>query len=133
MNLEWSLFLMYLCLLGICGGSASGKTTVATKIIESLNVPWVTLLSMDSFYKVCESIIVLLRYIWYKSHLTVFKLCQICLICYYYENLLFMFATYSNLTYTCVFQNVFVWMFASEKSFIFERSRSGNCILSLNL
>ncbi|KAH0554321.1 uridine-cytidine kinase-like 1 isoform X1 [Cotesia glomerata] len=38
--------------IGICGGSASGKTTVATKIIEFLNVPWVTLLSMDSFYKV---------------------------------------------------------------------------------
>lgn len=38
--------------LGICGGSASGKTTVAEKIIESLGVPWVTLLSMDSFYKV---------------------------------------------------------------------------------
>lgn len=37
---------------GICGGSASGKTTVAEKIIESLDVPWVTLLSMDSFYKV---------------------------------------------------------------------------------
>lgn len=42
----------YLCAIGICGGSASGKTTVATKIIESLDVPWVTLLSMDSFYKV---------------------------------------------------------------------------------
>nr|CAI5857296.1 unnamed protein product [Callosobruchus analis] len=38
--------------IGICGGSASGKTTVAQKIIESLGVPWVTLLSMDSFYKV---------------------------------------------------------------------------------
>lgn len=38
--------------IGICGGSASGKTTVARKIIEALNVPWVTLLSMDSFYKV---------------------------------------------------------------------------------
>lgn len=37
---------------GICGGSASGKTTVAEKIIEYLGVPWVTLLSMDSFYKV---------------------------------------------------------------------------------
>lgn len=37
--------------IGICGGSASGKTTVATKIIESLDVPWVTLFSMDSFYK----------------------------------------------------------------------------------
>lgn len=39
-------------LTGICGGSASGKTTVAQKIIESLDVPWVTLLSMDCFYKV---------------------------------------------------------------------------------
>ncbi|CAH0546438.1 unnamed protein product [Brassicogethes aeneus] len=39
-------------IIGICGGSASGKTTVAEKIIESLGVPWVTLLSMDSFYKV---------------------------------------------------------------------------------
>jgi uridine kinase len=38
--------------IGICGGSASGKTTVANKIIASLDVQWVTLLSMDSFYKV---------------------------------------------------------------------------------
>ncbi|XP_076440468.1 uridine-cytidine kinase-like 1 [Babylonia areolata] len=38
--------------IGICGGSASGKTTVAKKIIEALDVPWVSLLSMDSFYKV---------------------------------------------------------------------------------
>lgn len=38
--------------IGICGGSASGKTTVANKIIEALGHPWVTLLSMDSFYKV---------------------------------------------------------------------------------
>lgn len=37
---------------GINGGSASGKTTVAQKIIESLDVPWVTLLSMDCFYKI---------------------------------------------------------------------------------
>ncbi|GBP19559.1 Uridine-cytidine kinase-like 1 [Eumeta japonica] len=29
-----------------------GKTTVAAKIIESLNMPWVTVVSMDSFYKV---------------------------------------------------------------------------------
>ena len=39
-------------LIGLSGGSASGKTTVARKVIESLRVPWVTLLSMDSFYKV---------------------------------------------------------------------------------
>jgi uridine kinase len=38
--------------IGLCGGSASGKTTVARKIIEDLNVQWVSLLSMDSFYKV---------------------------------------------------------------------------------
>uniref|UniRef100_A0AAY5KXT7 Uridine-cytidine kinase n=1 Tax=Esox lucius TaxID=8010 RepID=A0AAY5KXT7_ESOLU len=38
--------------IGLCGGSASGKTTAARKIIEALDVPWVVLLSMDSFYKV---------------------------------------------------------------------------------
>ncbi|CAG2110856.1 unnamed protein product [Medioppia subpectinata] len=38
--------------IGICGGSASGKTTVSQKIIEALDVPWVTLLCLDSFYKV---------------------------------------------------------------------------------
>lgn len=38
--------------IGVCGGSASGKTTVAKRIIEALDVPWVSLLSMDSFYKV---------------------------------------------------------------------------------
>lgn len=38
--------------IGLCGGSASGKTTVARRIIEQLDVPWVSLLSMDSFYKV---------------------------------------------------------------------------------
>ena len=39
-------------MIGICGGSASGKTTVANKIISELGVPWVTHLSMDSFYKI---------------------------------------------------------------------------------
>ncbi|XP_064394292.1 uridine-cytidine kinase-like 1 [Halichondria panicea] len=38
--------------IGLAGGSASGKTTVACRVIESLKVPWVSLLSMDSFYKV---------------------------------------------------------------------------------
>ncbi|XP_067938012.1 uridine-cytidine kinase-like 1 [Watersipora subatra] len=38
--------------IGICGGSASGKTTVAKKIIQELDVQWISLLSMDSFYKV---------------------------------------------------------------------------------
>lgn len=40
---------------GLAGGSASGKTTVAKRIIESLGVPWVSLLSMDSFYKVLNA------------------------------------------------------------------------------
>lgn len=38
--------------IGICGGSASGKTTVANRIVKQLEVPWVTVLPMDSFYKV---------------------------------------------------------------------------------
>ncbi|XP_075427782.1 uridine-cytidine kinase-like 1 isoform X5 [Ascaphus truei] len=38
--------------IGLGGGSASGKTTVARMIIEALDVPWVVLISMDSFYKV---------------------------------------------------------------------------------
>jgi len=37
--------------IGLTGGSASGKTTVAEKIIEALDLPWVVLFSMDSFYK----------------------------------------------------------------------------------
>jgi len=35
----------------VTGGSASGKTSVCNEIIEALNVPWVVLVSMDSFYK----------------------------------------------------------------------------------
>lgn len=38
--------------IGLSGGSASGKTSVARRVIEDLKVPWVTILSMDSFYKV---------------------------------------------------------------------------------
>lgn len=37
--------------IGICGGSASGKTSVAKNVIEGIDVPWVVLLAMDSFYK----------------------------------------------------------------------------------
>lgn len=46
---------------GICGGSASGKTTVAKRIIEDLDVQWVSLLSMDSFYKVWNVLIINMR------------------------------------------------------------------------
>ncbi|TNN21136.1 Uridine-cytidine kinase-like 1 [Schistosoma japonicum] len=37
--------------IGICGGSASGKTSVARVIIESLDIQWVSLISLDSYYK----------------------------------------------------------------------------------
>jgi uridine kinase len=37
--------------IGVAGGSASGKTSVAHHIIQHLGLPWVVLLSMDSFYK----------------------------------------------------------------------------------
>ncbi|KYQ93010.1 uridine kinase [Tieghemostelium lacteum] len=36
--------------IGVCGGSASGKTSVCERVIANLNVRWVVLLSMDSFY-----------------------------------------------------------------------------------
>jgi len=39
-------------IIGVCGGSASGKTTVAKRIIAELGVPWVVIISLDSFYKV---------------------------------------------------------------------------------
>ena len=38
-------------IIGISGGSGSGKTSIAKKIIDDLAIPWITLLSMDSFYK----------------------------------------------------------------------------------
>lgn len=38
--------------IGVAGGSASGKTSVARSILASLpNVPWVCIVSQDSFYK----------------------------------------------------------------------------------
>ncbi|KAJ2725839.1 Uridine kinase [Coemansia sp. Benny D115] len=38
-------------MVGIAGGSASGKTSVAKRIVESLDAPWVVIISMDSFYR----------------------------------------------------------------------------------
>ena len=38
--------------VGIAGGSGSGKSTFVRKIVEELNVPWVVVISLDSFYKV---------------------------------------------------------------------------------
>ncbi|KAK4521859.1 uncharacterized protein ATC70_004397 [Mucor velutinosus] len=39
-------------MIGVAGGSASGKTSVAERILKNLNVPWVVIISMDSFYNV---------------------------------------------------------------------------------
>jgi uridine kinase len=38
-------------IVGIAGSSGSGKTSLALAIIRQLNLPWVIVLSMDSFYK----------------------------------------------------------------------------------
>ncbi|KZZ96332.1 uridine-cytidine kinase-like 1 [Ascosphaera apis ARSEF 7405] len=38
-------------IIGIAGCSGSGKTSVAMKIIQSLNIPWVAMLVMDSYYR----------------------------------------------------------------------------------
>ena len=43
---------LHTSIVGLAGGSASGKTSLAMRIIETLGIPWVSLLSMDSFYKV---------------------------------------------------------------------------------
>ncbi|KAK0259679.1 Uridine kinase [Friedmanniomyces endolithicus] len=37
--------------IGVAGSSGSGKTSLAYAIIEELNLPWVVILSMDSYYK----------------------------------------------------------------------------------
>ena len=39
-------------IIAIAGSSGSGKTSLAIAIIEALNLPWVVIMSMDSFYKV---------------------------------------------------------------------------------
>lgn len=41
--------------IGIAGGSASGKTSVAKKIIEGIDIPYVVLLQMDSFFRGVET------------------------------------------------------------------------------
>ncbi|KAH7063396.1 uridine-cytidine kinase 2 [Macrophomina phaseolina] len=38
-------------IIGVAGSSGSGKTTLSLAIISALNLPWVVILSMDSFYK----------------------------------------------------------------------------------
>lgn len=38
-------------IIGVGGTSGSGKTSVAAKIVSSINTPWTVLVSMDNFYK----------------------------------------------------------------------------------
>ncbi|KAI4123711.1 MAG: hypothetical protein LQ338_005129 [Usnochroma carphineum] len=38
--------------IGVAGSSGSGKTSLAKAIVSSLNLPWVVIMSMDSFYKI---------------------------------------------------------------------------------
>ena len=38
-------------IIGIAGSSGSGKTSLSQAILKELNLPWVALLSIDSFYK----------------------------------------------------------------------------------
>ncbi|RMZ84767.1 hypothetical protein DV737_g1038, partial [Chaetothyriales sp. CBS 132003] len=38
-------------IIGIAGSSGSGKTSLAVEIIRALDLPWVIILSIDSFYK----------------------------------------------------------------------------------
>jgi uridine kinase len=41
----------HLSIVGVAGSSGSGKTSLAVEIVKSLNLPWVIILSIDSFYK----------------------------------------------------------------------------------
>ena len=38
-------------IIGVAGSSGSGKTSLSLAIIRELNLPWVVIMSMDSFYK----------------------------------------------------------------------------------
>ncbi|KAJ2898227.1 uncharacterized protein MKZ38_004053 [Zalerion maritima] len=38
-------------IIGVAGSSGSGKSTLSQAIVRRLNLPWVIILSMDSFYK----------------------------------------------------------------------------------
>ena len=41
-------------IIGICGGTGSGKTTIARKIIESVGMESVILIEQDSYYRNLE-------------------------------------------------------------------------------
>ncbi|KAH8809063.1 uridine-cytidine kinase-like protein-like 1 [Xylogone sp. PMI_703] len=41
-------------IIGIAGSSGSGKSTLSRAIVSALSLPWVVILSMDSFYKTLD-------------------------------------------------------------------------------
>lgn len=41
-------------IIGVAGSSGSGKSTLSHAIVAKLNLPWVVILSMDSFYKTLD-------------------------------------------------------------------------------
>ncbi|RKF53879.1 Uridine-cytidine kinase-like 1 [Erysiphe neolycopersici] len=43
------------CIIGIAGSSGSGKSTLSNAIVNKMNLPWVVILPMDSFYKPLSS------------------------------------------------------------------------------
>ncbi|TQS34818.1 hypothetical protein Golomagni_04786 [Golovinomyces magnicellulatus] len=43
------------CIIGIAGSSGSGKSTLSNAIVAKMNLPWVVILPMDSFYKPLNS------------------------------------------------------------------------------
>ncbi|KAG9228211.1 uridine-cytidine kinase-like protein-like 1 [Amylocarpus encephaloides] len=43
------------CIIGIAGSSGSGKSSLSHAIVSKLNLPWVVILSMDSFYKTLDA------------------------------------------------------------------------------
>ncbi|KAK1751980.1 hypothetical protein QBC47DRAFT_416474 [Echria macrotheca] len=42
-------------IIGIAGSSGSGKSTLSQAIVNKLNLPWVVILSIDSFYKTLDA------------------------------------------------------------------------------
>ncbi|KAM3074620.1 Uridine kinase, variant 3 [Clarireedia jacksonii] len=42
-------------IIGIAGSSGSGKSTLSHAIVSQMNLPWVCILSMDSFYKTLDA------------------------------------------------------------------------------
>lgn len=42
-------------IIGIAGSSGSGKSSLSHAIVRTLNLPWVVILSMDSYYNTLDT------------------------------------------------------------------------------